>query len=49
MEKSLLLAAAALPLAAQAADRNADRTDNPRPQRPHSILFMVDDMGWQDP
>ena len=51
MEKSLLLAAAALPLAAHGAagaTGAASRTEDAPTRRPNIILFMVDDMGWQD-
>ena len=44
MNKSLLLSLAALPLVGTTGQTKASKIQ----ERPNIILFLVDDMGWQD-
>ena len=48
MHSPLLLTLAALPLAARSAAPTAGPAATGRPLQPNILLFLVDDMGWQD-
>ncbi|WP_373803652.1 sulfatase-like hydrolase/transferase, partial [Bacteroides heparinolyticus] len=47
MKKELLLSAAILPMCGMAAESHDTAASTPQ-QPPNIILFLVDDMGWQD-
>lgn len=48
MNKKLIIPFALAPLAAPALQAQSQQSDGRMDTRPNIILFMVDDMGWQD-
>lgn len=48
MNKKLIIPLALAPLAAPALQAQSQQSDGRTDTRPNIILFMVDDMGWQD-